>query len=204
MRYLLFLFLVAFAACKNSGNDKKHISPSDSAVIKQGPLTEEDANADSTSPSPSVYYAYLPAGLSSHVNALLPDWTLPDQSNWDKYWWYKKDKSLVSYVSGDFNCDNKTDHALILTKKNGDYAAWAFLAKDSSFQDVKLEEISREGGPIGIGIEILEKGKHGDLDNDKAKPVDVACEGVTIIFFEKAAHSFYWEKGKVKRIQTGD
>ncbi len=165
------------------------------------PIIESNSLYDS---GLDVYSNYLPSLFRAYVTDYAIPWTIPKQDAWEKYWWdqYKKDKSLVNYVSGDFNCDNAPDHAMILTDPSGAVSAWAFFAKDGSFEKVMLEKIPIEEGPIGIGIELLPKGKQGDLSTNKT--FDVKCDGITIIFFERAAHSYYWEKGKFKMIQTGD
>ncbi|HSU29233.1 MAG TPA: hypothetical protein VLJ68_12690 [Chitinophagaceae bacterium] len=151
-----------------------------------------------------VYSKYLPPTFRAYVTDYVTGWTIPKENAWEKYWWdqYKKDKSLVNYVSGDFNCDNKTDYSMILTDPRGAVAAWVFMAKGNDFEKTMLEQADIEEGPIAIGIDLLKKGKQGDMITNKT--ADIKCDGVSIVFFERAQHSYYWEKGKFKMIQTGD
>jgi hypothetical protein len=202
MRYLSFLVVIVFLSCNNKNDE--HISPSDSAVIKQGPTTEGESK-DSTAPAKFDYQSYIPKALMDHITTTLPGWHLPGPNSWDTTWWnsYKKDKSLVDFISGDFNCDNKTDHALILMDKDSAVGAWSFIATETGFNNKQLDLISKEP-MIGIGLELMEKGKQQSLEDDKIREVTIKCEGVTIVFFEKAAQSYYWDNGKVKMLQTGD
>jgi hypothetical protein len=190
-------------ACGQNTTEKK--TTGDTLPTKSLP---QDTVVKDSVPDRAIYSRYLSTALMHYVDISLPDWRLPDPSAWEKYWFdeYKRDKSLVNFISGDFNCDGTIDHALILTNAKGDIGAWAFLAKDSSFEKTKLDQFESLSNPIGAGLQILEKGEHGYIgaDGEPAKPVKVNCEGVTVIFFEKAARSYYWEKGKVKAIQTGD
>lgn len=204
MRYLVFLLIICFTACGENKDQKEGSNSTD--TLKQSTIDTTKKTELTPLSSLKVYSSYIPESVNNYITTSLPDWSLPDPESWDKYWWdyYKKEKTLVNFISGDFNCDHKTDHALILTDKKGNTGAWALLAKDSSYESAKLEQIDKEPGMIGIGLEILEKGKQGDLNGDKPRTVNVKCEGVTIVFFEKAAHSWYWEKGKLKMIQTAD
>jgi hypothetical protein len=206
MKCILIVLSAALFACNQKGNKKINVAPGDSLVIQ--PARPDTLQNDTLSvPGRSVYAQYIPGSVTSWLAKDLPDWNIPDPSKWDKYWWdqYKKNKALVNYLPGDFNCDSQPDHALILTDRKGNVAAWVLIAKNNGFEKVKLngyENIS--SGPIGIGLEILPKGEHGDLNHEKAKKVSVKCEGVTVTYFEKAARSYYWENGKMKWIQTGD
>lgn len=204
MKYFHVLLAIVLFACGQNTTEKK--TTTDTVAMQPAP---GDTSVSTDTLESSIYDRYLPPALMSYIRQSLPEWTLPDPAAWEKYWFdeYKKDKSLVNFISADFNCDTAADHALILVNKKGDIGAWAFLAKDGSFEKNKLDEFENlSGGPIGAGLMVLEKGKHGYIgaDGEIEKPVSVKCEGVTVIFFEKAARSYYWEKGKVKAIQTGD
>jgi hypothetical protein len=204
MKYIPILLTVLLLACGQNTTEKKTTTD----TLPAQPSRVDTATRSSL-PTSAIYDDYLPSRLVAYVRRSLPDWKLPDPSAWEKYWFdqYTKDKSLVNFISGDFNCDGATDHALVLLHQKGDIGAWAFLARDSSFEKTKLDQFEHlSSGLIEIGLELLEKGEHGHLgeDGEMAKPAIVKCEGVTVIFFEKAARSYYWEKGKLKAIQTGD
>jgi hypothetical protein len=193
MKYIPVLFTLFLFACGQNSSEKN----------------TPDTAISSNIPPIAIYDQYLPQALVSYVQQSLPEWKLPDPTAWEKYWFdeYKKEKSLVNFITSDFNCDNVADHALILLNQKGDIGVWAFLARDGSFEKTKLDQFENlSGGPIGAGLLILEKGEHSYLgpEGEIEKPVKVNCEGVTVIFFEKAARSYYWENGKVKAIQTGD
>jgi hypothetical protein len=155
----------------------------------------------------TIYQNYVPGELRDFIYSRMGGWKLPQASDWQKRWWdeYKKDKTLVNYVSGDFNCDGKQDHSMILTDEKNNIGAWAFLANQNSFDTVKLDQFENPGNQIGAGLQILPKGKHAHLDMDNPNiKVEVKCEGITVIFFEKAARSYYFENGKLRWIQTAD
>jgi hypothetical protein len=205
MKYITVLFMVLVFACGQKKAAQEKVSdPS----VPVPPPTGITPVRDSI-PSAAIYDEYLPPALIRYIRQSMPDWKLPAPNLWEKFWFddYQTGKFLVNFISADFNCDGATDHALILLNQKNDIGAWAFLAKDSSFEKTKLDEFENwTDGRIDCGLLVLERGEqhHISADDETAKTVKVNCEGVTVIFFEKAARSYYWEKGKVKAIQTGD
>ena len=197
MKILIILFACFLFSCNNT-NDTKTIEEKKDSTI----------TTDSTATSAVlVYTRYVPVELLAHLSKSLPAWKIPDPSSWEKHWWdqYKTDSTLVNYLYGDFNCDGNKDYSMVLTDSKNNIGAWAFLAKGGTFENVKLDEFENISGIIGCGLIPLSAGKHGDLNvEDLNYRVDVKCPGITVIFFEKAARSYYFENGKLKWIQTGD
>ena len=198
MKPILIVVTCFLISCNNSKNE-----PNTTEIKKDSVIT-----TDSTEPAAVLIYTrYVPVNLLQHLSASLPEWSIPDPSAWEKRWWdyYKTNVTLVNYMPGDFNCDGAKDYAMVLTNRNNNVAAWAFLAKGNSFENKKLDEFQNISGQIGCGLMPLHAGKHGDLNNEDVNyRVDVKCPGITLVFFEKAARSYYLEKGKVKWIQSGD
>jgi hypothetical protein len=202
MRSLSLLFLIVLFAC-NQQKGNKEIAKSDTLVSASTPATN---NRYVDTMDVTVYNSYLDEPLKNYLSVHMKDWSLIPRQSWEAYWWdqYRKDKSLVSYISGDFNCDNRIDHAMILSDTAHNYSVWVFLAHENDFTATQLDNFERETGPVGIGLEIFSKGKQNTIQGNKISSVNIKCEGVTIIFFEKAAQSYYWDNGRVKMLQTGD
>ncbi len=158
----------------------------------------------------SIYQSYINAQLKAYLGKAFPGWTLPALNRWDTLWFnqYMTDSSLANYVSGDFNCDSKKDYGLIIEDNKGIIVAYAFLSTRSSFQAFKLEEFGKDNGEqIEIGLEVLKPGEYNYIDPDSDNnppPVKIKCEAVQVIGFEKSAETYYWDKGKLKSIMTGD
>lgn len=201
---LIPLIIIFLFGCGDNKESKENKNPADTSAVQT--TTESNQKTDTVASPLTVYKNHIPEPVINYINTALTDWSLPSPESWEKYWWdqYKKEKTLVNFISGDFNCDQKIDYAVVLRDKDSTTGAWVLMAKDSSYTRANLEMISKEPGFIGIGLELMQKGKQADLNGDHPKTINAKCEGVTIVFFEKAAHSWYWEKGKWKMIYTAD
>jgi hypothetical protein len=111
-------------------------------------------------------------------------------------------------VSGDFDCNGTKDYALLLKKSNGVLGVYAFLSTGSSFKSFEFMDLGKDAGEqIEIGLELLPPGEYNHIDADSDEdppPLKIKCNSVQVLNFERAAETFYWEKGKLKSITTGD
>ncbi len=156
-----------------------------------------------------IYKEYIPQKLAAFLNKEMPGWKIPAPAKWDKFWFneYKSSNNLVNFISGDFNCDKRTDYALILADKRERVSIWVFFSKKNSFEKIKLDEFGSGLKEIYFGLEVLEPGevKYIDPNNYKSNPVKkINCQAIQAVWFEKAAEAYYWERGKFKSIMTGD
>jgi hypothetical protein len=159
--------------------------------------------------SSNIYERYIDPQLKNYLNKEFKGWTLPAPNRWDTVWLnqYKSDSTLVNYISGDFDCNQQMDFALLFQKVNGDIVAYAFLSTDNSFKATQLINFGKDTEEqIEFGLELLSPGKYNYMDpeSDSVPSVKINCNAVQILNFEKGAETFYWEKGKVKSIMTGD
>jgi hypothetical protein len=208
MRLIFTILTTVLVACNVPDDTKRSDLNTDSSqqlantASMDSVTSKKEKLIDST-----IYHSYIPGELMTWLNKNLVGSDIPSPSRWDNYWFiqYKKDSSLVNYVSGDFNCDRKKDHALILTE-NGTIAVYAFLAGETGFKKERLETYGSDNGElIDIGLELLKPGKYEHLDGDnQPPPANIKCAAIQLVYFEKAAVTYYWEKGKFKSIQTGD
>jgi hypothetical protein len=206
MRFAFIIITATLVACNIPDDTKRSgisIDSSQQLTVSADSVTSKKEKAiDST-----IYRSYMPDELTAWLNKEFTGLAIPSPSRWDNYWFtqYKKDSSLVNYISGDYNCDGKKDHALIATE-NGTIVVYAFLATETGFKKERLETYGKDNGElIDIGLELLKPGKYEHLDGDKQPPpANIKCAAIQLVYFEKAAVTYYWEKGKFKSIQTGD
>src|SRR3982751_3466374 len=90
--------------------------------------------------SSNIYEQYIDPQLKNYLNKEFKGWTLPAPNRWDTVWLnqYKSDSTLVNYISGDFDCNQQMDFALLFQKVNGDIVACAFLSSGNSFKATQL------------------------------------------------------------------
>lgn len=208
MKVIYAVIVLVLLSCNNSSNDNtakgndSNKSPKDST-----PPTEKIPETEKQYDS-SVYASYIPVSLKEYLDKELTGWSIPAPAKWESYWFnqYKKDSSLVNFLTSDFNCDGKKDYALILREKKGTLSSYAIVSNATGFSKYKLEDLGEEMDKIGTGLElILPAIIHHTDDSDGEPPsLQLKCSAIQIIWFEQAARTFYWEKNKFKYVQTGD
>lgn len=157
----------------------------------------------------TIYDQYLPAHLKSYLSANLQGWELPDPAEWDALWFqtYKSTNSLVNFISGDFNCDAQKDYALLLSnKRDSSLAVWIVHSGNNGFKGIKLDEYGNPDNHIQLGLELVEAGDLNYIDPDVDEPKSIKLEypAIQVVYFEKAATTYYWDKDKYSSVQTGD
>lgn len=213
---LAIIFLFGLLSCTNRKHksEVKEKVKKDTSIVIQSP-EKMTGNRESPDSFPSfdydlkVYDEYLPAHLKSYINKNLPQWKLPDPSEWDNLWFqsYKSPNSLVNYIRGDFNCDQKEDYGLLLSDKTNSIAAWIIHSDENGYSGVKLEDIGTFDNHIQVGLELVEAGDLNYIDpdiEDEPKPIRLKCPAVQVVYFEKGAATYYWDNGKYNSVITGD
>lgn len=207
---LLFFLAVGFLSCtqpnptqKIKNKDTFSVSNPDTPVAHQQPPKDATPTYDS-----SIYSHYISPSVVRLLSQHLPQWHVPDPGSWDAFWFseYKKDSALVNAISGDFNCDGKQDYCLLLTHVKEGLAVWVLQSAGETYKAIKLEELGHMERPIEVGLLITEAGQLDYLDEkaEEAKAVHINCPAISVVFFEKAAWTYYWEDGKFVEVQTGD
>jgi hypothetical protein len=216
MKTLTALILLALLSCKQQtttgatkiiGDTK---TPGDTSPVPaktssgRGMIDTFDQRSNNT------YQRYIDQRLKSYLDTASGGWALPAPNRWDTVWFnlYHEDSSLVNYVSGDFDCNGIKDYALILKKANGTIGAYAFLSMGSTFKSEEIIEFGKDTGQqIDIGLDLLPPGTYHYIEPDSEKeppPIKLKCNSIQVMYFERAAETYYWEKGKFKSITTGD
>ena len=176
-------------------------------TIKEKPLSV-DSQDTLIDYDESLYSHYVPNEIDSFIKTELKGWSLPHPARWGKVWFndYKTQHTLVNFTTGDFNCDQKKDYAMLMQNQVGDLAVWLVQAVDKGFEKHKLTEYGKASGPIEIGLQLLPPGEYNqiELEEENTSAVTFPCQAIQVIAFEKSAEAYYWDKAGYKSIQTGD
>jgi hypothetical protein len=207
MRPLIPFITLLLLSCNAHEDRSAQRTMTDSSVSSSNALSADSITAMKQAPDSNIYQSYIPFELRSWIKAEIPNAAIPSPLRWDNYWFthYKKENSLVNYVTADFNCDGKKDHSLILSEK-GQIVLYTFMATDKGYKKEKLEVYGKDNGEaIEIGLELLKPGTYEYLEGDKEPPpANIKCTAIQLVYFEKAAVTYYWDRGKFRSIQTGD
>jgi len=211
MKTLTALLIFGLFSCGQavSTSDDKTIDDTTGNAKRQS-VSNTNPSIKSDQYSSINYEQYIEPQLKVYLDKTFKGWTLPTPNRWDTVWFkqYKSDSTLVNYVSGDFDCNGTKDYVLLLKKSNGVLGVYAFLSTGSSFKSFEFMDLGKDAGEqIEIGLELLPPGEYNHIDADSDEdppPLKIKCNSVQVLNFERAAETFYWEKGKLKSITTGD
>ncbi|MBO9681467.1 MAG: hypothetical protein J7502_02135, partial [Flavisolibacter sp.] len=205
---LLIFGLVSCGQAVSTADSKTIDDTAGTALEPSISNTSSSVNGDKY--SRSIYELYIDPQLKTYLDKAFKGWTLPAPNRWDTVWFnqYKSDSTLVNYLSTDFDCNKKRDYALLFKNASGVIVAYAFLSTGDTFNAVELMDFGKDTGEqIEVGLELLPPGDYNHIDPENEEnppPVKIKCSGIQVLNFERAAKTFYWEKGKLKSIITGD
>lgn len=180
------------AACGSSTQpEERPVTVPD--TLAQGPLDP---------PEPLVPARYVEA------------WELPALDRWDTYWQeqYTDSTGDLRHRTADLDGDGAVDHALLLSRKDTTRqdSAYALVIRFGDDRDTLLEVApwaESEGG-IGVGLALEPPGEMGHLGGEEGgEPegsVQIVHPAVTLVYFEKASVTWFWEKGSFHKVWTGD
>ena len=187
------------------------------ASCSETTTTQEQTIKDSTLSQPSVTdtatpVTGAPAGspdIQQFIQAEMPGWSVPESSEWEKYWYdrYDKDGNKVYRVEEDFDGNTQGDYAFILKDSSEKYAVWAFLKNDTSYTPHRVYDITRlPKQKLHVGLALLKAGAYQDLSGLDTLPPKIQTDhpAIHVIFFETASRAYYWKEGSFRMIQTGD
>lgn len=168
--------------------------------------------SDTTAARPDEGHAAQPAFPAKYRSA----WHLPVIDQWDAYWQeqYKADSTGdLRQRTADLDGDGGIDHALFLARTDTTRrdSSYALVVTFSNGRDTLLASYpwaESEGG-IGMGLALEPPGELGHLGGEEgepaiASPVRLEHPAITVIFFEKASITWFWEKGSFHQVWTGD
>jgi hypothetical protein len=214
---IISIVLIGLGSCNGNKEQSKKIGSIkyDSPTItnkdtfnKTGDLVSNDS-LQTFSYSKSVYDEYFTSEIKKFLKDSMNEWTVPNPDEWDNLWFqtYRNPASLVNYITGDFNCDNKRDYAVLLADKSKAISAWVIQSNNSGFTKIKLEDCGTFENHIQVGLELIDPGKLDYIDPEKdgvLKPIILKCPAIQVEYFESAATTYYWNKNKYSSAVTGD
>lgn len=209
---ITIIVAVQWLACKQTPNHTAAKPAKPNVALRTKQPQPQPAIKDTISVyTNDVYDKYIPSAVKTLLKEKLSGWKLPSPSSWEKYWFneYKKDSSLVDYVTGDFNGDRKPDYALLLVNEQHAFVVWV-LQSDSNdnYQAIQLTELTEASLPLETGLELIDAGKLNYLsmetESNEIKAIDLKHQAIQISFFEASAETYYWDEGKFKSVTTGD
>ena len=140
-------------------------------------------------------------------------WEMPSAQRWDDYWekQYGDSTGTLGHRQADFDGDGTVDHALLVSRKDttdldSTYAVVIrFFDRDTV---LTVEPWAEADGYIGIGLDLEPTGKLGHLGGEEGGEPEGSVElkqpAVTLVYFEKASITWYWNAGSFHKVWTGD
>jgi hypothetical protein len=148
------------------------------------------------------------AGLAATIAAHFPEWRLStereiacrfplrDGGRPAEYWPEWGSGRAWWTWTGDFNGDGLPDRLVLLTFRT-DPARDLLAVLHGSGTAAPIAE------PGGWGIEVLPAGSRID-SGWEVHPVELATDGIHLLFWERASELFYWEDGGYISVTTSD
>jgi hypothetical protein len=207
MTKLLAILIIGFVSCQQL--EKTQDSPPFKADVVDTGSTSGTPVAQKKYSLDEIYQRYVSEDLLAYLEKTHPAWSVPNQHLWYPQLFnsYKTDSTLVNYVNGDFDCNGKKDHAMILDNGLNRLTTVAFLAEAGGFKTVELTQLSPlEGNKIDFVLSVYKPGRYNitdpDLDPSDPKVVNFKCTGVGIGVFkelyEESDDVFYWDRNQLR------
>lgn len=149
----------------------------------------------------------LPAAARLILDKKYPGWKLPKVRE-DIRQYFKKSDAELNLVQGDFDGNGRQDYALQIEygvefdSGGRAHPKIHFVALIQRAGKFKLHIVDADGGGRDF-IAIWKKGEQGYSYETQSRFI-FANDAVEAVFFEKAAVSYVFEKGKFRAIVTGD
>ncbi|HEU4718664.1 MAG TPA: hypothetical protein VFU15_12555 [Bacteroidia bacterium] len=155
----------------------------------------------------SIYEDYLPSSLQDFLEKDFSGWKLVSPSLWSGYWFdkYKTDSSLVDLFPADFNCDDKTDYALLMyNAERKETGLWIFIAGKAGFSAEKAD-VWENQPEADLGLYAIQRAPDRAVtDVYENKTVKPDCDAIDFVKFESASRVYYRANGKYLYVQTSD
>ncbi len=148
--------------------------------------------------------------IIDYIKIHFKEYRIADTSDFVNDWCaFYQEKNVPYYQEGDYNGDTLTDYAVMLLS-GSDFKIVVVQSEDNNkFSCFILTDEKSEGltypllkGELEIGFGISPPGEFYDFDSDST--IKIETNTLDVIFFEKAAESYYWKNNKYLRIHTAD
>jgi len=173
MRKFLLIVIFGLSACGQSNIQSVSETPTKDTISKTD--SPQPNYLDSIPPFQKTVYNTIDTFALSLMKRLLPEWELPDPSNWEKFWFkeYMKDGNFVNFISGDFNCDDTKDYVFLLKDKQNEFAVWILQSEHTDFLPIELFKIGKPVSQLEMGVVLVPKGRlwYIEFENDNPPPI---------------------------------
>lgn len=135
MRIYLTLFLTTIVSCNSYHDAKKDLDIA-------APRNED---------------VILPHFVQDYLSANLHGWILASKNNWNDTAWnkYTTDKSKMSYILADVNCDGKPDFTGILQDSTGNFATFQIYSVEQYYVSKHLESYGSKK-KLDLGLRLID------------------------------------------------
>ncbi len=146
----------------------------------------------------------IPEILIKYVKIAIPNYHIPDLSDFDKAWnlFYEDSLSIPYYIAGDFNGDGLTDYALLLMNNEKELFLGAFhRVNDVEFKFILIEDIGNFINKIiNVGLYVQ---KTGEIEGIGGRLI-LFYDAIILSIFEKSSKIYYWDKDNYTAFPLGD
>ena len=154
-------------------------------------------------PSEASQGPRVPRVIRSNLALRFPGWrpSLPD-ADVTEFW--KRERKLapldLAFVAGDFNGDGKRDWAVHVVTARAERRLIVYLRRGQGYRYRTLDL----GIPDGQYYVVLEPRGTTGVDRSDDRAFVYRCDAVGLHYFEKGGYSFVYERGRFRRVITGD
>ncbi|WP_125077659.1 hypothetical protein [Rufibacter latericius] len=209
--FLLSVTLLLFWGCSpEKAQETLSTEPiaQDTASLDQvaDSVTDTPIDGTATTTLPQDVKQQLPAELEVHLDRTHGLWQLPVLSTFDVQRIPKEEQGPY-YLQADFNGDKKVDYAVQLLERDSAFV-YAFLKKaDNEFQEFvlvrdRLYDIEEKKRSIHYLRLAPDTATYYDYATRK-KGVRIPHDGISV-GAENYTATYFWEKGKFNKLETGD
>jgi hypothetical protein len=87
-----------------------------------------------------------------------------------------------------------------------DFPVWVLQSDENSYKASPLHSLGKSKKPVDVGIELLLIGtlNYMDKDGESIKSIELKCPAIRVLYFERSAVLYYWNKDHYEVVQTGD
>ncbi|MES2875733.1 MAG: hypothetical protein V4708_18560 [Bacteroidota bacterium] len=203
--FLICVSTIIIISCRNNNGELQQTD----TIVQSSPNSNVSYLDTLVRDSSSIYQSVIPEEVLRSIDKIT-GWRLPKPAAFESYFYtyYKTDSSLINFIAADFNCDDEMDYALILENEEKDYGAWILLAGKEDYEAVKLVQRKNTSKYIGLGLELLAKGKKisdiGLIGTPESKTITLKCTALHVLYLETSSQAYFWDQGKFNSIFTTD
>ncbi|WP_210489294.1 hypothetical protein [Rufibacter aurantiacus] len=168
-------------------------------------VTDASLDGTATTTVPLDVRQQLPAELEVHLDRTHGLWQFPTLTPTDSQRVPQEEQGPY-YVQADFNGDKKQDYAIQLVERDSAFV-YAFVKRsEGDFQEFLLERdklYDMDGKKRSIHYLRLAKKNDRLYDHATRQQTNIAQDGISV-GAENYIATYVWEKGKFRKIESGD